>query len=308
MKWEEAEVGNPGRGEVRLRHTAVGLNYIDAYHRSGLYNLPLPLTLGMEAAGVVEALGRGVTGLRVGDRVGYASGRGAYSEARLMPADRVVKLPRSISDDQGAAMMLQGMTACYLLCETYRVKPGETILVHAAAGGVGLILCQWAKHLGATVIGTVGSRKKAALARAHGCDHAIVYTERNFADRVRKITRGAGVPVVYDGVGKTTFDGSLDCLSPRGMFVSYGNASGAVPPVSPTILMTKGSLYMTRPSLVTYTASRDDLVRIARRLFAVVKSGAVKIEINQRYALKDAATAHRDMQARRTTGSTVLIP
>ena len=308
MKWVEVEVGKPGRGEVRLRHTAVGLNFIDIYHRSGLYNLPLPMGLGMEAVGMVEEVGRQVSGLKVGDRVVYASGLGAYSEARLMPAGRVVKLPKGISDEEGAAMMLQGMTACYLLCETYKVKKGETILVHAAAGGVGLILCQWAKHLGATVIGTVGDRKKAALARAHGCDHTILYGEQNFAERVRKITKGAGVPVVYDGVGKATLDGSLDSLAPRGYFVSYGNASGAAPPVAPTTLMAKGSLFMTRPSLVHYTATRDDLVKTARRLFAVVKSGAVKIEVNQRYALKDAAKAHRDMQARKTTGSTVLIP
>ncbi len=308
MKWQEVEVGKPGRGEVRLRHTAVGLNFIDIYHRNGLYNLPLPMGLGMEAAGVVEAVGARVTGLKVGDRVAYASGLGAYAEARLMPADRLVKLPSAISDDEGAAMMLQGMTACYLLRETYRVRAGETILVHAAAGGVGLILCQWAKHLGATVIGTVGDRKKAKLARAHGCDHTIIYGEQDFAERVHKITKGAGVPVVYDGVGKDTLDGSLNSLSPRGYFVTYGNASGAVPPVAPTTLMAKGSLYMTRPTLVTYTARREDLVKTARRLFAVVKSGAVKIEVNQRYTLKDAAKAHRDMQARKTTGSTLLIP
>ena len=309
MKWEDVEVGKPKKGEVRLRHTAVGLNFIDVYHRFGLYTLPLPLTLGMEAAGVVEAIGRGETGLKVGDRVAYASGPlGSYSEQRLMPAARVIKLPRAISDMEGAAMMLQGLTAWYLLREVYRVKPGDTILIHAAAGGVGLIVCQWAKHLGATVIGTVGTKKKADLARAHGCDHPIVYTRQNFVDRVKRITKGEGVPVVYDSVGKTTYEGSLDCLRPMGMFVTFGNASGPVPPIAPGLLTEKGSLFMTRPTLVHYAAKRADLERGARELFGVVRKGAVRIEVNQTYALKDAARAHRDLEARKTTGSTVLIP
>ncbi len=309
MKWREVEIGRPKKGEVRIRHTAVGLNYIDVYHRTGLYQLQLPLTLGMEGAGVVEALGRGVTDLKIGDRVAYATTPlGAYSQERLIPADRVVKIPPGISDQTAAAMMLQGMTVRYLLRETYRVKKGDTILVHAAAGGVGLILCQWAKHLGATVIGTVGSRKKATLARDHGCDHAIVYTEQDFADRVQRITKGQGLPVVYDSVGKETFEGSLDCLGPRGLMVSFGNASGPVPPFETGMLAAKGSLYLTRPSLPHYTASRKDLVTTANDLFRVVRSGAVEIGINQTYALKDAAKAHRDLEARRTTGSTVLIP
>jgi NADPH:quinone reductase len=309
MKWEEVEVGNPGRGEVRLRHTAVGLNYIDTYHRAGLYDMPLPMTLGMEGAGVVEAVGRGVTGLKPGDRVAYAATPlGSYSEARLMPADRVVKIPAGISDEQAASMMLKGMTACYLLRQTYRVKAGETILVHAAAGGVGLILCQWAKALGATVIGTVGTDAKARLAKAHGCDHPIVYTKQDFVERVRRLTKGAGVPVVYDSVGKATFPGSLDCLARRGLWVTFGNASGPVPPLSPLALLQKGSLFMTRPSLPDYTGTRPELEATARALFQVVKSGKVKIEINQRYALKDAAKAHRDLEARKTTGSTVLLP
>ena len=309
MKWRDVDVGRPGKGEVRIRHTAVGLNYIDVYHRSGLYPLPLPLTLGMEGAGVVEALGRGVTGLKAGDRVAYATAPlGAYSEERLIPADRVVKIPRDISDETAAAMMLQGMTVRYLIRETYRVRKGDTILVHAAAGGVGLILCQWAKHLGATVIGTVGSRAKARLARAHGCDHAIVYTEQNFTDRARRITKGEGLPVVYDSIGKDTFEGSLDCLRPRGVMVSFGNASGPVPPFETGMLAAKGSLFLTRPSLPHYTASRKDLVTTANDLFRVVKNGAVRIEVNQTYALKDAARAHRDLEGRKTTGSTVLIP
>ena len=309
MKWREVEVGDPGKGEIRVRHTAVGLNYIDVYHRSGLYPLPLPLTLGMEGAGVVEALGRGVTGLKAGDRVAYATAPlGAYSEERLIPAERVVKIPRDISDETAAAMMLQGMTVRYLIRETYRVRKGDTVLVHAAAGGVGLILCQWAKHLGATVIGTVGSRAKARLARAHGCDHAIVYTEQNFTDRVRRITKGEGLPVVYDSIGKDTFEGSLDCLRPRGVMVSFGNASGPVPPFETGLLGAKGSLFLTRPSLPHYTASRKDLVATANDLFRAVRNGAVKIEVNQTYALKDAAKAHRDLEGRKTTGSTVLIP
>ena len=308
LKWREVTIGKPKAGEVRLRHTAVGLNYIDVYHRSGLYALPLPLTLGMEAAGVVEALGRGVTDLKVGDRVAYATMLGSYSEARLIPADRVIKIPKEIGDETAAAMMLQGMTVRFLLRETYKLKKGDTILIHAAAGGVGLILCQWAKHLGATVIGTVGSKQKADLAAAHGCDHPINYSRENFVDRVKKITKGEGLPVVYDSVGKDTFPGSLDCLAHRGLFVSFGSSSGPIPPFNIGILAAKGSLYMTRPSLPNYTAARKDLVATANDLIRMVKSGAIKIEVNQTYALKDAAKAHRDLEARKTTGSTVLMP
>ena len=308
LKWREVTIGKPKAGEVRLRHTAVGLNYIDVYHRSGLYALPLPLTLGMEAAGVVEALGRGVTDLKVGDRVAYATMLGSYSEARLIPADRVIKIPKEIGDETAAAMMLQGMTVRFLLRETYKLKKGDTILIHAAAGGVGLILCQWAKHLGATVIGTVGSKQKADLAAAHGCDHPINYSRENFVDRVKKITKGEALPVVYDSVGKDTFPGSLDCLAHRGLFVSFGSSSGPIPPFNIGILAAKGSLYMTRPSLPNYTAARKDLVATANDLIRMVKSGAIKIEVNQTYALKDAAKAHRDLEARKTTGSTVLMP
>jgi NADPH2:quinone reductase len=309
MKWEDVEVGRPKKGEVRLKQTAVGLNYIDTYHRIGAYPIPLPFVLGMEGAGVVTGCGRGVDGLKPGDRVCYAGPPvGSYAEERLMPADRLVKIPRSISDIEAAAMMLQGMTARYLLRETYRVKAGDTILIHAAAGGVGLIMCQWAKHLGATVIGTVGTRKKAALARAHGCDHAIVYTEQDFVDRVRRITKGEMLPVVYDSIGKATFPASLDCLAPLGLFVSFGAASGPVPPVPVGLLTQKGSLYMTRPTMNDHVIAREGLLRSARDLFRVVKSGAVRIEVNQTYALKDAAKAHRDLEARKTTGSTVLIP
>jgi len=309
LKWEDIEVGRPRRGEVRVRHTAIGLNFIDTYHRAGLYPMELPATLGTEAAGVIEAVGAGVAGLKAGDRVAYAyTVPGAYCQARVLPASQLVKLPAGIADQQAASMMLKGMTARYLLRETYRVRAGDTILVHAAAGGVGLILCQWAKHLGATVIGTVGSRAKARLARAHGCDHAIVYTEHDFVARVRRITKGAGVPVVYDSIGKTTFPGSLDCLARRGLWVTFGNASGPVPDISPLLLGGKGSLFMTRPSLPNYIATRAELDRTARDLFSVVKKGAVKIAVNQSYALKDAAKAHRDLEARKTTGSTVLLP
>ncbi len=309
MRWEDVEVPAPGAGEVVLRHSAVGLNYIDTYHRSGLYPLPLPAGIGMEAAGVVEALGDGVTSLAVGDRVAYASGPiGSYAERRVMPADRVVKVPDGIDDSTAAAMMLKGMTVEYLLRRTYKVQPGDTILLHAAAGGVGLIACAWAKHLGATVIGTVGSEEKAALARAHGCDHTVLYTSENFTDRVREITGGKGVPVVYDSIGQSTFEGSLDCLSPRGMMVSFGNASGPVTAFNPGLLAQKGSLYLTRPSLVNYTASRSDLEASATALFDVVQKGIVRIEINQTYALKDAVQAHKDLEGRKTTGSTILQP
>ncbi len=310
LVWEEVEVGAPGPGEVRLAQTAVGLNYIDVYHRSGLYPVPaLPTAIGMEAAATVEAVGDGVTELAPGDRVAYASGPvGAYAEARIMPAGRVVKLPEAISDHQAAAMMLQGMTVRYLIRRTYRVAAGETVLFHAAAGGVGLIACQWLKHLGATVIGTVGSEDKAVLARAHGCDHTINYRSEAFSERVRELTDGAGVPVVYDSVGKDTFEGSLDCLAPMGMMVSFGNASGPVPAFDPGILSAKGSLFLTRPSLIHYTAKREDLVASAEDLFEMVGSGAVKIEVNQTYPLAEAAQAHRDLEARKTTGSTIMLP
>lgn len=308
LKWEEVQVGDPGPGQVRVRHTAVGLNFIDTYHRSGLYPMPLPLTLGSEGAGVVEAVGPGVKEFKVGDRVAYAGLIGAYSEVALRPADRLVKIPPGIDDKVAAAIMLKGMTAWYLVRRTYKVKEGDTILVHAAAGGVGQILSQWAKHLGATVIGTVGSDEKAPLAKKAGCRHVIVTSKEKFVDRVKKITKGQGVPVVYDGVGKDTFMDSLDCLSPLGLMVSFGNASGPVPPFNIGILAQKGSLFLTRPTLATYTAKREDLVRAARELFSVVKSKAVKVHINQTYPLREAAQAHRDLEARKTTGSTVLLP
>jgi NADPH2:quinone reductase len=309
LVWEDVEVGDPGQGQIRVRNHAIGLNFVDVYQRSGLYPLPLPSGTGSEAAGVVEAVGAGVTELKVGDRVAYASAPlGAYSEARLYPADRAVKIPDGISFETAAAMMLKGMTAQYLIKRTFKVQPGMTVLWHAAAGGVGLIASQWLKALGATVIGTVGSDAKAALAKAHGCEHTIVYTRENFVERVKEITGGKGVPVVYDSVGKLTFMGSLDCLQPMGMMVSFGNASGPVDSFAPGILQQKGSLYLTRPTLNTYAAKREDLVAIANDLFDVVKSGKVKIEIAQRYALKDAAQAHRDLEGRKTTGSTVLTP
>ncbi len=310
MRWEEAPVGKPGPGEVLLRHTAIGLNFIDVYHRTGLYPLPaLPGSIGMEAAGEVVEVGPGVQDLEPGDRVAYAMGTpGAYAQERLFPAARLVRLPEGISDRQAAAMMLQGMTARYLLRSIHRVKSGDTILIHAAAGGVGLLVCQWAKHLGATVIGTVGTPEKAALARAHGCDYPIISKEEDFVARVREITAGEGVPVVYDSIGKDTFYGSLDCLKPRGMMVAFGQSSGSIGPVDISILATKGSLFLTRPSLGHYVASRADLVASAHDLFDVVESGAVKVEINQTYALADAAQAHHDLEARKTTGSTLLLP
>ena len=310
LRWDPVEVGAPAAGQIRLRQTAVGLNYIDTYHRSGLYPVPsLPSGIGMEGAGVVEAVGSGVSDLAPGDRVAYASAPlGSYAESRLMPADRVVKLPDAISDQTAAAMMLQGMTVQYLLRRTHRLQAGETILVHAAAGGIGLILCQWAKHLGATVIGTVGSEEKAVIAREHGCDHPILYRSENVVERVRDLTGGVGVPVVYDGVGKDTFMASLDCLAPLGLMVSFGNASGSVPPFDLGILSAKGSLFLTRPTIATYTAKRGDLVASATELFDVVLRGAVRIAVNQTYPLRDAAQAHRDLEARKTTGSTVLLP
>ena len=309
LRWEPISVGEPGPQEARVRHHAVGLNYIDTYHRSGLYPVALPSGIGLEGAGVVEAVGSEVTEVKPGDRVAYAGGPvGAYSEARTMPADRLVKLPDALSFEQGAAMMLQGLTAQYLLRRTYRVQNGDTILIHAAAGGVGLIVCQWAKILGATVIGTVGSDAKAELARAHGCDHAIIYTRENFAERVKEITQGAGVPVVYDSIGKDTFMDSLACLRPMGLMVSFGSASGTVAPFDISVLARMGSLFLTRPTLFSYAAERPDLVRMANELFDVVVAGKVKIEVNQHYALRDAAQAHRDLEARCTTGSTILLP
>jgi NADPH:quinone reductase len=307
LEWQQVEVGRPGQGQVRLRHTAVGLNYIDTYQRSGLYQLPLPSGLGSEAAGVVEEVGPAVSGLRPGDRVAYAGGPlGAYSEARVMPADRLVPVPDGITDQQAAAMMLKGMTAWYLVRRTHAVKSGETILIHAAAGGVGLIVCQWAKHLGATVIGTVGSEEKAALAKANGCGHPINYRREDFVVRVGEITQGRKLPVVYDSVGKDTFYKSLDCIAPLGLMASFGQSSGAIGPVDIGILAAKGSLFLTRPTLNTYTASREDLLSAARELFDVVLQGVVKLRINQTYPLREAAQAHRDLQDRKTTGSTVL--
>ena len=310
MRWEDVEVGPPGPGEIRIRHEAVGLNYIDVYFRTGLYPAPsLPFSPGMEGAGVVEAVGEGVDSLAVGDRVAYAAPPvGSYAEERLMPADKVVKVPPGIEPRQAAAMMLQGMTVEYLLRRTYPVQSGETILFHAAAGGVGLIACQWARHLGATVIGTVSSDEKAELARAHGCDHPIVYTREDFTERVRELTDGAGVPVVYDAVGRDTFAGSLDCLRPRGMLVSFGQSSGKIDPFDIGILSAKGSLYVTRPTLMTYTASRADLERSAQALFDVVAGGAVRITVNQTFPLAEAANAHRALESRQTTGSTILVP
>jgi len=309
MQWVDVEIGEPGAGEIRVKHHAVGLNYIDVYFRTGLYQQPLPGSLGMEAAGVIEAVGPGVDGFKVGDRVAYAARPpGAYCEVRVMAASGVVKLPDALSFEQGAAMMLQGMTAQYLLRRTYPVRAGQTILIHAAAGGVGLIACQWAKALGATVIGTVGSDEKAELARAHGCDHTIIYTRENFSQRVREITGGEGVPVVYDSIGRDTYTGSLDSLAPLGMLVSFGNASGALAPIDSAALASRGSLFFTRPTLFSYIAKRQDLEHTAQELFDVVLSGKVKIGINQTFALRDVAEAHRALEQRRTTGSTVLLP
>ena len=306
---EDVDVGSPAAGEAVVRHTAIGVNFIDTYHRSGLYPQVLPATLGMEAAAVVEAVGTGVDIVRKGQRVAYAGGPiGAYAERRRIPADRLVPLPDAIGDDVAAAVMLKGMTVQYLLRQTYEVKPGDTVLFHAAAGGVGLIACAWAKRLGATVIGTVGSDEKAALARAHGCDHVIVYTREEFVSRVREITDGRGVRVVYDSVGRSTWDGSLDCLQPRGLMVSFGNASGPVPPISPLVLAAKGSLYLTRPTLMTYTATRDALLTCANELFAALAAGVVTAHVSARYPLADAAQAHRDLESRRTTGSLLLLP
>ena len=306
LKWEEVEVGEPGPGEIRLRQEAAGVNFIDVYHRTGLNPQPLPFIPGVEGAGVVEAIGSDVTSMQVGDRVAYGGPVGGYAEVRLIPADRVVKLPDGISAEAAAAMMLKGMTAEMLLRRVYPVKPEDAILVHAAAGGVGLILCQWAKALGATVIGTVGSDEKADLARAHGCDHPIVYTRQDFVAEVERITDGAKVAVVYDGVGRDTFMKSLDCLARRGMMASFGNSSGPVDPFDALLLARKGSLFLTRPTLYDYTLDPADLQLSAHALFDVVESGKVKIEIGQRFPLKDAAEAHRALEGRRTSGSTVL--
>jgi NADPH2:quinone reductase len=308
LRWEQVQVGAPGEGQVLVRNTAVGLNFVDTYQRSGLYQIPLPFTPGAEGAGVVEAVGPKVKEFKVGDRVAYSSPIGAYAEVLLRPAERLVNIPAGIDDKTAAAMMLKGLTAQYLIRRTYRVKKGDTILMHAAAGGVGQILCQWARTLGATVIGTVGSDEKAALARKAGCKHVIVTSREKFVEQVKAITQGKGVPVVYDGVGKDTFMDSLDCLSPLGLMASFGNASGAVTQFNPGVLAQKGSLYLTRPTLITYTASRAALLSAARELFAVVKSGKVKIAINQTYPLREAAQAQRDLESRKTTGSTVLLP
>ena len=310
MRWEDVDPGKPEPGGALVRHEAVGLNFIDVYHRTGLYPLPaLPATPGMEGSGIVEEIGEGVAEVAVGDRVAYAGiPPGAYAQVRRIPAHRLVQLPAKISFQQGAAMMLQGMTARYLLRGCYDVKKGDTILIHAAAGGVGSIVCQWAKHLGATVIGTVGSPAKAELARAHGCDHPILYNDEDFTARTKEITGGNGVDVVYDSVGQATFMQSLDCLRPMGMMVSFGQASGSVPPLDLGELAARGSLFLTRPSLMAYTAAREDLLNHAGDLFEVVQSGAVKIEINQTYPLAEVSRAHRDLEARKTTGSTILIP
>ena len=308
LVYEDVDVGDPGPEEIRIKQEFCGLNYIDVYHRTGLYPLPpLPTAIGLEAAGIVSAVGSAVTEFKVGDRVAYAAPPlGAYASERLIPWHRVVKLPESISLEQAAGMMLQGMTVEYLIRRTYEVKPGDTVLFQAAAGGVGLIACQWLKQIGATVIGTAGSPEKAELAKAHGCDHVILYREEDVAARVREITDGAGVPVVYDGVGAATVEGSLDSLKPRGMFVTFGNASGPIENFNLGTLSAKGSLFVTRPTLMTYTASREDMVLSSSALFDAVAKG-LKIEVNQRYALADAAQAHRDLEARKTTGSTIFV-
>ena len=308
MRWEEEDLGTPAPGMAEVRHTAIGLNYIDTYHRSGLYKLPLPTRLGVEGAGVVEAVGEGVEGIAVGDRVAYSGGLGAYAEAIHMPAGRLVKLPEGISEEFAAASLLKGLTAAYLLTRTFPVQAGHDVLVHAAAGGTGLILCQWANHLGARVIGTAGSKEKAAMARENGADHTILYRDENVAEQVRTLTDGKGVNVVYDGVGKDTFDASLASLAPLGMFVSFGNASGNAPSVAPHELQNRGSLFFTRPSLVHYRASSEDLQSLADRFFEVIGNSAVKIHINQRYPLSDLVQAHRDLESRKTTGSTIIIP
>ena len=309
LRWRRVEPGRPGPGQALIRHTAIGLNFIDVYYRTGLYPAPLPFTPGMEAAGIVEEVGEGVTDLLPGDRVGYGqSPLGAYAERRLIPADKLIRLPDWVGDDMAAAMLLQGLTAQYLLRQTFQVKPGDTILIHAAAGGVGLLVSQWANALGAVVIGTVGSPEKAALATAHGCHHVILYREEDMVARVREITGGQGVDVVYDGVGKDTFERSLDCLRRRGLMVSYGNASGPVPPFDIGLLNRKGGLFLTRPSVQHYAGTRTELLSMADDLFTVIKNGQVKVNIHQRFPLREAADAHRALESRATTGATVLIP
>jgi NADPH2:quinone reductase len=306
LQWEKVEVGDPGPGEIKLRQEAAGLNFIDVYHRTGLYQQQLPFTPGVEGAGVVEAVGDEVSHVKPGDRVAYAGPIGGYAEERLIDADRVVKLPKSISSEQAAGMMLQGMTAQMLVRSVFPVTKGDTILIHAAAGGVGLIMCQWAAALGASVIGTVGTEEKAELARAHGCSHPIVYSKQDFVAEVERITNGEKLPVVYDGVGRDTFMRSLDCLRLRALMVSFGNASGPVEPFAPATLAQKGSLYLTRPTLYHYIATRQQLEQSASELFEMVAGGKVKIEVKQHFALRDAAEAHRQLEARKTTGSTVL--
>ena len=310
LRFEEYDPGMPGPGEALIRHEAIGVNFIDVYHRTGLYPLPqLPAVIGMEGAGTVEAVGEAVSEVSVGDRVAYAGlPPGAYADVRVIPAHRLVVLPQGISTRQAAGMMLRGMTARYLLHGCFKVKAGDSILIHAAAGGVGLLVCQWGKHLGATVIGTVGSKEKAELAKSNGCDHTILYREEDFTARVREITSGRGVDAVYDSVGKDTFMNSLDCLRPMGTMVSFGQSSGTVPPFDLGILSVKGSLFLTRPTLMTYTAKREDLLAHAKDLFEVVEKGIVKVQIGKAYSLADAATAHRDIESRHTTGSTILIP
>ena len=308
LQWEKVEVPDPNAGDVVVRQIAAGLNFIDVYFRTGLYKVPaFPSAIGNEGAGVVEAVGDGVTEVAVGDRVAYCMSLGSYTQRRLIPAKQLVKIPKGISEQQAAAVMLKGCTVQYLIRQTYPVQKGETVLFHAAAGGCGLIACQWLKHLGVRVIGTVGTAEKAELAKSHGCDHPIVYTEDNFVDRVKELTDGRGVPVVYDSVGKDTFNDSLECLQPRGLMVSFGNASGAVEPFAPALLAAKGSLFLTRPTLATYTATREDLEKTSADLFGVLSSGAVTVEVNQTYPLENAAQAHRDLEARKTTGSTILL-
>lgn len=308
LQYEEVPVGDPGPGQARIRHTAVGVNFVDTYQRSGLYPQQLPMVAGNEGAGVVEAVGSGVSELKAGDRIAYTGLPGSYCDVRVVPADRLVKLPQGITEEQAASMMLKGLTVHYLIHSTYAVKKGETVLWHAAAGGVGSIACQWLKSMGVTVIGTAGSDEKASLAKAHGAEHVINYSRENFVERVQSITGGKKVPVVYDSVGKTTWEGSLECLAPRGLMVSFGNASGPVAPVNLGVLSAKGSLYVTRPTLGTYIATRADLVARSNDLFEVVKSGKVKIETTKRYKLADAQQAHRDLESRKTTGSIVLQP
>jgi NADPH2:quinone reductase len=308
MQYEDVQVGDPGPGQARIRHTAIGVNFVDTYQRSGLYPMQLPQVAGNEGAGVVEAVGQGVSDLKPGDRIAYTGLPGSYAELRVVPAERLVKLPEGISEEQAASMMLKGLTVHYLIHSTYEVKSGDTVLWHAAAGGVGLIACQWLKAKGVTVIGTAGSDEKCALAKSHGAAHVVNYSRENFVERVQAITGGKKVPVVYDSVGKSTWEGSLECLRPRGLMVSFGNASGPVAPVNIGILQTKGSLYLTRPTLASYIATRADLVQRANELFDAVRSGKVKIETTKRYKLADAQQAHRDLEGRKTTGSIVLQP